>query len=269
MKMPSPLQCICARPALLARRDCFLQPHFIALIRNVFCICFLPLLFGAIPAHAQVTLPDMVISASRSPSPPADIPFSVSVLSGETLRATPTATLDDALRSVPGFSLFRRSGSFSANPSSQGVSLRGLGPSGASRSLVLLDGVPLNDPFGGWVSWTKVPRETLSSAEIVRGGGASAWGNAALGGVVQLVTESPSANRARLATTLGDFATRSAELSVAQPVGPGTLQISGRDFATDGFKLVAPEDRGPIDIDAWSRHHWLAGRWSQPVGGNG
>ena len=57
-----------------------------------------------------------------------------------------------------GFSLFRRSGSRYANPTSQGVSLRGLGASGARRALVLVDGLPLNDPFGGWVYWARVPR---------------------------------------------------------------------------------------------------------------
>src|SRR2546429_4619415 len=100
--------------------------------------------------------------------------------------------LHDALpisfRGVPVFIFFRRGDSLPANPAAQGVSLRGLGPSGASRSLVLLDGVPLNDPFGGWVAWTKVPREGLERAELVPGGGATAWGNAALGGVVQLFT---------------------------------------------------------------------------------
>ena len=225
-------------------------------------------LLFSLPATAQVTLPTLVISASRSPAEPADIPFSVTVLSGETLRDTPTATLDDALRSVPGFSLFRRSGSLIANPTAQGVSLRGLGPSGASRSLVLLDGVPLNDPFGGWVAWTKVPRETLASAEIVPGGGATAWGNAALGGIVQLITDTSATKRAQFSAAFGDFSLRSAELSIAQPAGRGTLQISGSDFATDGFVIVAPEDRGPIDVAAASRHHWLNARWSQPVGTN-
>jgi outer membrane receptor protein involved in Fe transport len=89
------------------------------------------------PLAAQLTLPDMVVSASRAPTPASSVPFSVTALSGETLRTTPTATLDGALRSVPGFSLFRRSDSLSANPTAQGVSLRGLGPSGASRSLVV------------------------------------------------------------------------------------------------------------------------------------
>ncbi len=219
----------------------------------------------AVPLAAQLNLPDMVVSAARSAEPRAQVPFAVTVLPGPPLRAAPAATLDGALRGVPGFSLFRRSDSLTANPTAQGVSLRGLGPSGASRSLVLLDGVPLNDPFGGWVTWSKVSRESLAGAELVRGGGASAWGNAALGGVVQLLT-APPASGGRLAATVGDFSTHSAELGVTQAAGPGTLQLAGRDFATDGFALVAPEDRGPVDTAAWSKHRWLSARWSQPVG---
>ncbi len=207
----------------------------------------------------------MVVSAARTAEPPEQVPFSVAALSGEQLRANPASTADGALRSVPGFSLFRRSDSLSANPTAQGVSLRGLGPSGASRSLVLLDGVPLNDPFGGWVTWSKVPREALAGAEVVRGGGATAWGNAALGGIVQLFTENPGATRGRFAAAYGDFTTHSAELAVSQPMGSGTLQLLARDFATDGFQLVAPENRGSIDQPAASEHRWLAGRWQQPL----
>ncbi len=226
-------------------------------------------------ASAQITLPDMVVSATRTPQPPGQVPFSLVVLSGDALRHSPTATLDGALRAVPAFSLFRRSDSLTANPTAQGVSLRGLGPSGASRSLVLLDGVPLNDPFGGWVAWSKVPRETLTAVELVRGGGATAWGNAALGGVVQLLTVPAPGNligcqvrslSGRLNVTWGDFSTRSAEFFLTQTVGRGTLQLSGRDFFTDGFGLVAPEDRGPVDVVAGSRHRWLAARWTQPAG---
>ena len=106
--------------------------------------CLVP----ALPAQT-VDLAPVVVTAARAPEPAGQVPFAVVVLDGADLRAAPAATLDDALRAVPGFSLFRRSDSLTANPTAQGVSLRGLGPSGASRSLVLLDGVPLNDPFGG------------------------------------------------------------------------------------------------------------------------
>jgi outer membrane receptor protein involved in Fe transport len=216
----------------------------------------------ALPAQT-VELPKVVVSAARTAQPPEQVPFAATVVSADTLRATPVTTLDGTLRALPAFSLFRRSDSLTANPTAQGVSLRGLGPSGASRSLVLLDGVPLNDPFGGWVAWTKVPRESLAGAELVRGGGATAWGNAALGGIVQLFTHPPATAGGRLAASYGEFATHTVEASVSQPLGPGTLQLLARDFRTDGFSLVAPEDRGPIDLPAASEHRWFAGRWRQ------
>ena len=220
-----------------------------------------------LPAQT-VTLDPLTITASRAPEPPGQIPFSVFALAGGEVRAAPTTTLDGALRSVPDFSLFRRSDSLTANPTAQGVSLRGLGPSGASRSLVVLDGVPLNDPFGGWVAWTLVPGESLARVELVPGGGATAWGNAALGGVVQLFTEPPAAAQNRINARAGDFSTRSAELEIARPVGRGAVQLLGDAFSTGGFSLVAPERRGPIDIDAASRHSWLAARWRTPLGEN-
>ena len=79
--------------------------------------------------------------------------------------------LDRSLEQVPGLSLFRRDSSLSANPTTQGVSLREIAPSGASRALVTLDGVPQNDPFGGWVIWSALPAEDIAQAQIVRGAG--------------------------------------------------------------------------------------------------
>ncbi len=233
-----------------------------------------------------------VITAARTPQPNGNVAHSAQVFLGETLQRTPTLTLDGMLRSVPAFSLFRRSDSLTANPTAQGVSLRGLGPSGASRSLVLLDGVPLNDPFGGWVAWAKAPREGLARVEIIPGGGATAWGNASLGGVLQLFTRrlegrhdvvrlpvppgSPPNTEGPLAwgdmatldfsAQLGDYSTRSIEFAAVYPASHGTLQILGDDFSTGGFSLVAPERRGPIDVGAWSRHRWLTFRWRAPVG---
>jgi outer membrane receptor protein involved in Fe transport len=220
---------------------------------------------SALPAQK---LGNYVVTSTRTPQPPSQVPFSVKSFDGEELRDTPALTLDGALRSVPGFSLFRRSDSLTANPTAQGLSLRGLGPSGASRSLIVLDGIPLNDPFGGWVSWTLIPRESLARAEVVRGGGATAWGNSALGGVLQLFTAPLDSARGRAVASYGDFGTRSGEVELTQPVGKGAVQLLGRAFATDGFSLVAPERRGPIDIDAASRHSWLAGRWRTPLGEN-
>ena len=212
-----------------------------------------------------ITVPQVLVTATRMPEVESQAAFSLKSLDADALRLAPTLALDGALREVPGFGLFRRSDSLIANPTAQGVSLRGLGPSGASRSLVLLDGVPFNDPFGGWVAWSKLPREGLSRAEVVPGAGATAWGNAALGGVVQLFSEPMTARQYHAVASGGEFGTRSAEILAIEPVGGGAVEIQGRAFSTDGVPLVASERRGAIDVPAWSRHRWISGRWLQPL----
>jgi outer membrane receptor protein involved in Fe transport len=99
--------------------------------------------------------------------------------------------LDDALRATPGFSLFRRSSSRVANPTTQGVTLRGVSGSGASRTLVLADGLPLNDPFGSWVYWNRVPQAAVERVEVAGGAFGDLYGPDALGGVVQILTHAP------------------------------------------------------------------------------
>lgn len=203
---------------------------------------------NAKPAPAETTaLPPVAVSASRTAQPAGTLPFAVTLFDADDLRASPSLALDDALRTAPSFSLFRRSGSLTANPTAQGVSLRGLGPSGASRSLVLLDGIPLNDPFGGWVAWTKIPRHSIASAEILRGGGSGVWGNAALGGTVQLLTGKPAGNHVFAEGLIGDFETRAAEVSVTRssPDNRTTVNVDIATFATDGVYLI----RNPGAID--------------------
>jgi outer membrane cobalamin receptor len=138
-----------------------------------------------------VSLPPVVVSAGRVEQRLADVPTHATVLTREDIERSAAQTVDDLLREIPGFSLFRRSSSVVANPTTQGVSLRGIGPSGVSRTLVLLDGVPVNDPFGGWVYWSKVPLESIERIEVVRGGGSALYGNYALGGVINIVTRKP------------------------------------------------------------------------------
>lgn len=231
----------------------------------------LPLLaLAAPPASADepaaLALPPLAVTATRSPQAANTLPLAVDVFSGETLRDTPAATVDDALRASAAFSLFRRSGSATANPTAQGASLRGIGPSGASRALVLLDGVPVNDPFGGWIAWSKLPTGALDRAEIVRGGGSSAWGGGSLGGVVQLFTAPPALSgrpRGSATASAGDFSTRGGEIvaSASAPGGRDAFSVNAAAFATDGPRLV--RDPGPIDTPADSRHARAAATWSR------
>ncbi len=216
-------------------------------------------------AQVQVLDP-LTVSATRDPEPRSQVPFTVEEVTPDAFTDTSSLTADDVLRGSPDFSLFRRNDSLTANPTSQGVSLRGLGPSGASRTLVLLDGVPLNDPFGGWVPWSMVPVDSLARAEIVPGGGASAWGNEALAGVIQLFSREPAAGTGDVLLRAGSFGTWAADLSAAVAAGSGVLSLSAEDFGTDGTVLIAPAGRGPIDIDAASRHDVETARWRGTVG---
>jgi hypothetical protein len=116
-----------------------------------------------------VHLEPVVVSASRIEQLLKDAPTHVTIITREDIEQSTARTLDDLLRQIPGFSLFRRSSSLVTHPTAQGVSLRGIGPSGVSRTLVLLDGIPLNDPFGGWVYWSKVPLEGIERIEVTAG----------------------------------------------------------------------------------------------------
>ncbi len=204
--------------------------------------------------HAQPVEPlaPLVVTAARAPQAADTLPLTVDVFSADELQDSPSLALDDVLKGSAAFSLFRRSGSLTANPTAQGVSLRGLAPSGTSRALVLLDGVPLNDPFGGWVAWSAVSRADLDRVELVRGGGSGAWGNAALGGTIQLLSRPPAGDSAEAGVTFGNYNTRSADAEATRTAGANAVRVSTELFSTDGVYLV--QTPGPIDRPAESNH---------------
>jgi outer membrane receptor protein involved in Fe transport len=211
----------------------------------------------------------IVVSATRSEMKLSEVPGSAVELSPEDLDANAGLTLDDVLRQVPGFSLFRRSSSRVANPTTQGVSLRGLGASGPSRALVLEDGVPLVDPFGGWVFWDQVPRAELSSVEVFRGGESNLYGSDALGGVIQMLTRVPTGPAFSIDTSYGTENTP--DLSAW-----GGTKISRWDFEsgvdmsrTDGYTLLPSSERGLVDIDANSKHATVDGGVGYQISDNG
>ena len=131
------------------------------------------------------------VTATGIAAPAGALPSAVTVVGSAELEHAAAIALDDVLRGVPGFTLFRRSSSRTANPTAQGATLRGLGGSATSRALVLADGVPMIDPFGGWVHWSRVPAVALDRVEVVRGGASGLYGAGALAGVVQLFRRTP------------------------------------------------------------------------------
>jgi len=201
------------------------------------------------PISEQVT-----VTATRMDTRIGDTAASVSVLDSAELRTTAAITLDDALRQVPGFTLFRRSGSRTANPTSQGVSLRGLGASGASRAIVLADGIPLNDPFGGWVYWDRVPHESVTQVDVLRGGASHLYGSSALGGVVNIITKQADSNAVSFEASYGNERTPDASLFLGGRKDNWEASLTAESFRTDGYILVAPNERGLVDTRASSRH---------------
>ena len=176
------------------------------------------------------------------------------MVSQETLATTAALTVDDALRQVPGFTLFRRTGSRTANPTTQGVSLRGIGASGASRALVLDDGIPLNDPYGGWIYWDRVPRAAIDRVEVVRGGASDLYGSAAMGGVIQLFRRTqPDSIVADVSAGSQQTANASLHAILSRGLWHGSLAANG--FTTGGYIPVAASQRGAVDREADSHHN--------------
>ena len=195
-----------------------------------------------------------VVTIARTETQIGESPESITVLSEERLAATAAPTLDDALRQVPGFSIFRRSNSRNANPTAQGVSLRGVGASGASRSIVLFDGVPLNDPFGGWVQWNRVPPIAVESVEVFRGGASSLYGNSSLSGAIGIVPRSEE-NRFDFSAEFfgGSQRTLSASGFAGTRYKGWLLDGSAGHFQTRGFVPVDVLERGLVDSYAGVR----------------
>ncbi|HEX8354100.1 MAG TPA: TonB-dependent receptor plug domain-containing protein, partial [Pyrinomonadaceae bacterium] len=196
----------------------------------------------------------VTVTASRTETRLAETAASVVVLGEEELETAAALSADDLLRQVPGFQLFRRTSGRAANPTAQGVSLRGVGASGASRAVVLYDGVPLNDPFGGWVYWGRVPREGLRRVEVLRGASSSLYGSGALGGVVQFVPRGADDTQLRFETSYGAQHTPDASLYASTLRGRWGLSVSAQTFATGGYVPVARRERGPVDTPAASRN---------------
>lgn len=219
---------------------------------------------AAPPAAVSNAFSDKItVTADRAVRRLADTPEAVTVLSAEDLAAGAATTVDQALRQVPGFSLFRRTDSRFANPTTQGASLRGLGASGASRALVLADGVPLNDPFGGWIAWGRVPRAEILRLTVLSGASSDLYGSAALGGVVDLARRNPLALTAPTSPAIiaeasyGELATGDATLYAGGRRGAWGASAAAEGARTGGYVAVPEPARGAVDTPVDSRRSAL------------
>ena len=216
-------------------------------------------------AAAPSTVREVIVTATRSERSLQDVPVSASVVTGAEIAQTPAKSLDDILRRVPSLDV-PIAASYQTHPTSLNVSMRGLG---GIRALVLLDGVPLNDPFFGYVQWNRVPLETIDRVEIVRGGGATLWGNYAMGGVVNILTKTPDHDQAILQAGGGSYGTYRGDAYAGLVVSDALkLGLEGAISHTDGFNTTPEALRGAVNVPtAFTAHNAaVTGQFSPTAG---
>lgn len=199
---------------------------------------------------------DVTVSITRDEARLSETPASVVVLSRDALDSTAAQTIDDSLRQVAGFTLFRAGSSKTTNPTTQGANLRGVSGSGASRTAVLFDGLSLNDAFGGWTYWSRVPHVAIEKAELLRGGASSIYGSGGLSGAVELtpLRAEDDGFIVRAETSAGTQDTFDGGVFAGYARRKWSVDIAAEGFTTGGYIPVAEDERGSIDTPATSEH---------------
>ena len=192
----------------------------------------------------------ITVTADRSSSPIGETAKTTYVLESAQIHEYPSVTLDETLRQHAGFELFRRSSYRVQSPTSAGISLRGLGSTAVSRTLVLEDGAPLNDPFGGWIHWTESPQQTVQSVLLVSGGGSDLYGSSALGGVIDVIPVTASPTRLDLSGVGGSQSTSDITGTVTHTARFLDALVAGESLRTAGYILTDPAIIGAADIPA-------------------
>jgi outer membrane cobalamin receptor len=199
----------------------------------------------AAPDPEADSVESVVVTATRSARSINNVPESVSVVSAQAIADTPGQALDDVLRRSASVDL-PNAASYQLHPTANNISMRGLG---GIRALVLLDGVPMNDPFFGYLQWSRVPLELVNQVEIVRGGGATLWGNYAMGGVINIRTREPAEDELALEGSGGSFGTYRANAFGSYLLSDSArVALSAARNHTDGFMQIGPAIRGPVDV---------------------
>jgi outer membrane receptor protein involved in Fe transport len=202
----------------------------------------------------------IVVTGLRLPRPLQDVPAATTVIDRDQLDRAPAALADDVVRAAPTVGTFRRSSSAIADPTSQGLNLRGVGPSGVSRALVLRDGIPVNDPFGGWVYWRAMSPLGIDRIEIVPSGASALFGNFALGGVLQVISRPIDGAAIDAVAAGGSLGGMRAAARVADRFGDFGVALDGEALHSDGYAPIAADQRGAVDGPAPSTHVTAGGR---------
>ena len=206
----------------------------------------------------------IVVTGRALPDPAAERGYSVETIDRDRLTHSPAHRLEEILEQVPGLQLFRRSDAGSGHPTSQGVTLRALGGNASSRALLILDGVPQADTFGGWVNWPAFDPQSLEAVRVVRGGGSVAYGPGALAGLIEM--NSFARERSDAAIDVGSRSSVLGSGHLGLDTGTGLVTLDVRGSRSQGFVPVTEDTRGPADERAPFREGSARARWIAPIG---
>ncbi len=212
----------------------------------------------------QTSQAAIVVTGKALPEPRSERVYAVERIDRRQIDQSASHEIDQLLKDVPGVQLFRRSDAHSGHPTSQGVTLRALGGNASSRALLLLDGVPQSDPFGGWVNWPAYDPSTFAEIRVIRGGGSLANGPGALAGTIELTSRADPGVSGEIDGGSRDSLEGSARLGAN--IAAGVLSLSGRGERGDGFVPITDGTRGPADEPARYREWNGRARWVAPVG---
>lgn len=216
----------------------------------------------ATPALAEE---EIIVTGQPLPASIGESAYDVAVVDRERIVATASGRIEDVLRDVAGLTQFRRSDARSANATSQGATLRGLGGNASSRALLVLDGVPQSDPFGGWITWPAYAPERLGSVRVTRGGGSGVYGSGALAGTIEMDSIG-SGEGLTGSVAYGSRDSLDASAMVSGKLGQGFGFVSATYARGDGFIPIVPESRGNADIAAPYEQLTLSARGVAPLG---
>ncbi len=228
------------------------------------------LIFATPRAHAQSTSEkDIIVLGSPLPSSIGDAAYDSVVIDRDRITTTASGRIEDVLKDVAGLQQFRRTDARSANATSQGATLRGLGGNASSRALLVLDGVPQSDPFGGWVTWPAFAPSRIERVRVTRGGGSGAYGSGALAGTIELesIEGSKTSRPDRSAASLAYGSRNSVEADglISAHLGGGFAFLSANYARGDGFIPITKGQRGSADLPSPYEQLSVAGRAVIPV----
>ena len=205
-------------------------------------------------------LQELVTTASRSSQAVGESPANVTAVTRADLATSSAPSVPNLLWRIPGFATRDYQSSVVSSPVRGVVSFRGLGVSSAGRTLILLDGVPLNEPFSGWMHWSRVPLTLVDRVEVVRGGGSMLWGSRALGGVVNVITAAPSRTGLEVVAEGGGYASYRGSVTGGVRQGKFRGTVAADWSNTDGFIVTRPDQIGPVDAPSGGQDRVVYGK---------